>query len=108
VLGFAYTLANAIGRPSLLASLSAVPEAVRGTVLGLNATFNSVGWISAAAIGGWLIATAGFGALGLLCAGVSILGAMIVGGGALLHARRGRSRVDPAPIDEAAVAPVRR
>jgi len=108
VLGFAYTLANAIGRPSLLASLSAVPEAVRGTVLGLNVTFNSVGWISAAAIGGWLIATAGFGALGLLCAGVSILGTMIVGGGALLHARRGRSRVDPAPIDEAAVAPVRR
>jgi len=86
-LGFVYMLANAIGRPSLMAALSAVPESVRGSVLGLNVTFASIGWITAAAAGGWLIATSGFGALGILCAFVSLLGAACVTAGALLHAR---------------------
>jgi len=99
-LGFVYTLANAIGRPSLMAALSAVPESMRGTVLGLNVTFASMGWITAAAAGGWLIATSGFGALGILCASVSLLGAICVTAGALLHARRNlpRLRDESAPL----------
>jgi len=67
-LGCAYALTNAIGRPALLAALSDVPADVRGAVLGLNITTASVGWIAAAAGGGWLIARFGFGALGIFCA----------------------------------------
>ena len=48
-LGFVYVLLNALGRPSYMAALAAVPEEVRGTVLGLNGTSASVGWIGAAA-----------------------------------------------------------
>jgi predicted MFS family arabinose efflux permease len=92
VLGFLYTFANAVGRPSLMASLSDVPEAVRGSVLGLNVTFASVGWIAAAAVGGWLIATTGFGGLGLFCASVAVLGALLVGIGVLAQGRRTLNR----------------
>jgi DHA1 family inner membrane transport protein len=86
-LGFVYTFANAIGRPSFMAALSAVPEAVRGTVLGLNVTFASVGWIAAAAVGGWLIAGSGFGSLGLFCAGSAVLGTVVLGLGGLWASR---------------------
>jgi MFS transporter, DHA1 family, inner membrane transport protein len=87
-LGFAYSFANAIGRPASMASLSAVPESVRGTVLGLNVTFNSVGWIAAAAVGGILIADYGFGSLGLLCAGSALFGTVVLGINGLLESRK--------------------
>lgn len=74
-LGFAYTLANAVGRPALIASLSEVPASVRGAVLGLNTTTQSIGWLGAGALGGWLIAQWGFGALGVFCAAAGLLGA---------------------------------
>jgi MFS transporter, DHA1 family, inner membrane transport protein len=99
-LGFVYTLANSIGRPSFMAALSAVPEAVRGTVLGLNVTFASVGWIAAAAFGGWLIASSGFGSLGLFCAGSAALGTVVLGLGGL---RASRS-LTPRPSDGSAPA----
>ena len=54
-LGFVYVFFNAIARPSLMASLSDVPEYVRGTVMGLNVTCSSIGWLGAAALGGWMI-----------------------------------------------------
>ena len=54
-LGFGYVFFNAIARPSLMASLSDVPEHVRGTVMGMNVTCNSIGWLGAAALGGWMI-----------------------------------------------------
>jgi len=73
-LGFAYTLANAVGRPSLMAALSEVPAGVRGAVLGLNTTTQSVGWLGAGAFGGWLIAQWGFEALGLFGAVAGVLG----------------------------------
>jgi DHA1 family inner membrane transport protein len=75
LLGFAYSLANAAGRPALMATLSEVPAEVRGTVLGLNVTMSSVGWLGASAVGGWLVARHGFGGLGALTAGVSAAGA---------------------------------
>lgn len=80
-LGFAYSLTNALGRPALLATLSEVSAEARGAVLGLNITTASVGWISAAAVGGWLVTRAGFGSLGLFCAAAAALGAALATGG---------------------------
>lgn len=82
VLGFLYVFINALGRPSLMAALAEVPEDVRGTVLGLNGTCASVGWVGAAALGGWIIATWGFAGFGPLSAALALLGA------ALAFARR--------------------
>jgi DHA1 family inner membrane transport protein len=84
VLGFAYVFINALGRPSLMAALAEVPEDVRGTVLGLNGTCASVGWIGAAALGSWMIATWGFAGFGPLSAVLAVLG----GGMAFLQQRR--------------------
>lgn len=74
-LGFTYVFINALGRPALMAALAAVPEDVRGTVLGLNGTCASVGWVGAAALGGWMIATWGFVGFGPLSAALALLGA---------------------------------
>ena len=76
-IGFAYSLANAAGRPALMATLSEVPAEVRGAILGLNVTMASVGWLGAAALGGWLVGRHGFGSLGVLMAGVSGAGALL-------------------------------
>jgi MFS transporter, DHA1 family, inner membrane transport protein len=73
-LGFGYVLINAIARPSLMAALANVPDEVRGTVLGLNVTSASVGWLGAAALGGWMMAGHGFAGFGPLAAGVAVLG----------------------------------
>jgi predicted MFS family arabinose efflux permease len=74
-LGFLYVLCNAIARPSLLAAIANVPDAVRGTVLGLNMTAASFGWLGAASLGGWMMATQGFGGFGPLAAAVGVMGA---------------------------------
>jgi MFS transporter, DHA1 family, inner membrane transport protein len=76
-LGFVYTAANAIGRPSLLASTSEVSAQSRGALLGVNMTFASIGWLGSQAFGGWLIGTMGFPALGLLTAVVGVAGALL-------------------------------
>ncbi len=73
-LGFVYVFFNAIARPSLMASLTDVPEHVRGTVMGLNVTCSSIGWLGAAALGGTMIATFGFAAFGPLAAVVAVIG----------------------------------
>jgi DHA1 family inner membrane transport protein len=83
-LGFVYVLLNAIGRPSYMASLAAVPEDVRGTVLGLNGTSASVGWIGAAALGAAMIGWIGFDGFGPLAAAL----AFACAAGALLSRRR--------------------
>jgi MFS transporter, DHA1 family, inner membrane transport protein len=77
-----------------------VPEAVRGTVLGLNVSFASVGWIAAAAVGGWLIAGSGFGSLGLFCAGSALVGTIVLGVGGLIGSRG----LTPRPRDGSAPA----
>jgi DHA1 family inner membrane transport protein len=82
-LGFGYVFFNAIARPSLMASLSDVPEHVRGTVMGLNVTCSSIGWIGAAGLGGWMIGTVGFAGFGPLAAAVAV-----IGGGLALIGRR--------------------
>lgn len=73
-LGFGYVFVNAIARPSLMAALADVPDEVRGTVLGLNVTSASFGWLGAAALGGWMLAGHGFAGFGPLAAGVAALG----------------------------------
>lgn len=82
-LGFIYVLLNALGRPSYMAALAAVPEDVRGTVLGLNGTTASVGWVGAAALGAAIISWDGFDGFGPLAAVLALLGAL----GALLCRR---------------------
>jgi predicted MFS family arabinose efflux permease len=76
-LGFAYSLANAAGRPAVMATLSEVHSAARGAVLGLNVTMSSVGWLGAAALGGWLVAGHGFESLGVLTAAAAGTGALL-------------------------------
>jgi DHA1 family inner membrane transport protein len=85
-LGFIYVLFNAVGRPSYMAALAAVPEQVRGTVLGLNGAAASVGWIGAAALGAAMIATVGFEGFGPLAALLAVMGAA----GAMLCRRMSR------------------
>ena len=82
--GFVYVLLNALGRPSFMAALAAVPEDVRGTVMGLNGTSASVGWIGAAALGAAMIGSVGFEGFGPLAAALALLGAL----GALMSRRR--------------------
>jgi len=84
--GFVYVLLNALGRPSYMASLASVPEDVRGTVLGLNGTSASVGWIGAAALGAVMIGWGGFEGFGPLIALLALLGAA-----GALASRRGRA-----------------
>jgi predicted MFS family arabinose efflux permease len=76
-LGFLYVLVTAISRPSLMAALSNVPDEVRGTVLGLNVTSSSFGWLGAASLGGMVIATFGFEGFGPMAAGFALLGAVL-------------------------------
>lgn len=73
-LGFLYVMLNALGRPSYMASLAAVPDEVRGTVLGLNGTSASLGWICAAGLGAVMISTVGFEGFGPLGAVLGVLG----------------------------------
>jgi predicted MFS family arabinose efflux permease len=76
-LGFGNSLANAAGRPALMAALAEVPAEVRGAILGLNVTMASVGWLGAAALGGWLVGRHGFGSLGVLTAAAAGAGALL-------------------------------
>ncbi len=73
-LGFCYSFFNAIGRPSLMALLSGVPDDMRGAVLGANVTTASMGWLGASAVGGWLIGNFGFGSLAMFCAAIGLCG----------------------------------
>jgi MFS transporter, DHA1 family, inner membrane transport protein len=61
----------------MMASLGDVPEHVRGTVMGLNSTANSIGWLGAAALGGTMIGSFGFAGFGPLTAGVAVIGAAL-------------------------------
>ena len=64
-------------RPSLMAALADVPSEVRGTVMGLNSTAASAGWLAAAALGGWILSTIGFSGFGPLAGALAILGAVL-------------------------------
>lgn len=76
-LGCAFMFFTALARPSLMASLADVPPEVRGTVMGLNSTAASVGWLGAAALGGWILSTVGFSGFGPLAAVLAVTGAVL-------------------------------
>ena len=76
-LGFVYVFFNAIARPSLMASLGDAPEHVRGTVMGLNVTCSSLGWLGAAGLGGWIVAGYGFAGFGPLTLVVATISAVL-------------------------------
>jgi predicted MFS family arabinose efflux permease len=76
-LGFAYSLVNAAGRPSLLATLSDVPSELRGALFGLNVTMASIGWLLAGSVGALLIAGSGFAGVGVLCAAMALAGTLL-------------------------------
>ncbi len=102
-LGFGYALSNAFGRPALLASLSEVSSRARGAVLGLNIAFSSSGWLAATGLGGWLIDSSGFGALGGLTLAVGMTGALLTAASWL-----GRTVPVEAAAEASALPPVRR
>ena len=76
-LGFVFVLATATARPAMMASLSNVPEEVRGTVLGLNVTASAFGWLGAASLGGLIIAEFGFPGFAPLSAGAGLVGVVL-------------------------------
>jgi MFS transporter, DHA1 family, inner membrane transport protein len=80
-LGFGYVFCNAVARPSMMASLTDVPDHVRGTVMGLNSTCSSIGWLCAAGLGGWMIALFGFAGFGPLAAAAAVIGAVLARAG---------------------------
>lgn len=77
-LGIMFAFFNALARPSLLAALADVPAEVRGTVMGLNSSIASIGWLTAALAGGWVYAEIGFHSFGPLMAIMCLLGAVAV------------------------------
>jgi predicted MFS family arabinose efflux permease len=76
-LAFLYTLTNALGRPSLMASYAAVPEQVRGTVMGYSGASASIGWVGAAGLGAVIVSFGSFVGFGPLALVLAILGAAI-------------------------------
>jgi DHA1 family inner membrane transport protein len=88
-LGFFYVFFNALCRPALMAALAQVPADVRGTVMGLNSTCASIGWLSAATLGGWMLGTVGFGGFGPLTAVLALSGAALALIGPRLRSRIG-------------------
>ena len=76
-LGFAYAICSAMARPSLMAALANVPEEVRGTVLGLNVTAASLGWLGAASLGGWIMVGIGFAGFGPFALAAALIAAVL-------------------------------
>ena len=77
-LGFCFSFFNALCRPCLMAAFAAVPDEVRGVILGLNSSVASAGWLTAAMLGGWLFTSAGFESFGPLMGVMCLLGALVV------------------------------
>ena len=77
-LGFVFSLVNAAGRPSLMATLAEMPSELRSALFGLNIRMASIGWLLAGSVGGWLIAISGFAGLGAFCSLFAALGCGLV------------------------------
>ena len=77
-LGVTFAFFNALARPPILAALADVPEKFRGYVMGLNSSVASVGWLTAALVGGWLYAGIGFGGFGPLIFFICLIGTLLV------------------------------
>lgn len=73
----AFMLVNGASRPPLFALLGSVPPQVRATVLGINISCASVGWMSSALLGGVLVAAGAWAAMGWVAAALSLSGAAL-------------------------------
>ncbi|MEM7404685.1 MAG: MFS transporter [Pseudomonadota bacterium] len=73
-----FSFFNAMARPPLLAAMANVPPDVRGVVMGLNTSVASVGWLTAALVGGWVYASIGFASFGPIMAAMCIFAALVV------------------------------
>jgi predicted MFS family arabinose efflux permease len=72
-----FMLINGASRPPLFALLSGVPPQVRATVLGINISCASVGWMTSALLGGLLVAAEAWVAMGVVAATLSVGGAAL-------------------------------
>ena len=77
-LGVVFAFFNALARPSLLAAIADVPEEVRGVVMGMNNSIASIGWLTAALVGGWFYTGVGFGSFGPFMAVMCFVAAAVV------------------------------
>lgn len=77
-LGVLFAFFNALSRPSLLAAMADVPVGSRGVIMGLNSSIASLGWLTAALVGGWLYSGIGFGGFGPVMATMCTLAALVV------------------------------
>lgn len=77
-LGFGFSIFDALARPSLMAAFAAVPPEVRASIMGLNSTMASAGWLVAAMVGGWLFTSGGFVTFGPLIGVACVVAALIV------------------------------
>ena len=71
-------LVNGASRPPLFALLGGVPSQVQATVLGINISCASVGWMSSALLGGVLVAAEAWATMGWMAAALSLAGAALV------------------------------
>jgi predicted MFS family arabinose efflux permease len=74
----AFMLVNGASRPPLFALLGGVPPQVRATVLGINISCASVGWMASALLGGVLVAAQAWATMGWVAAALSVAGAALV------------------------------
>ncbi len=61
-----------------MAALADVPRDHRGLIMGLNGAVASIGWLSAAMLGGWLYAGIGFVGFSPLIAFMCFVAAVVV------------------------------
>lgn len=77
-IAFIYSLLNALSRPSIMALIADVPAEARGTVMGLNSTAASFGWLAAGMLGGWIVDGLGaFSAFAPLIGALAALAAVL-------------------------------
>lgn len=70
-----YSVINGMSRPALISLLGSVPAELRATVLGINITCASIGWVTSAVVGGMLAAAGDWPSLGWVVAGLGVAGA---------------------------------
>jgi len=90
LLAVAFGLANATGRPGMLAYGSEMLPAQRGAVLGLVGLTNQGGMTFGSALGGLLVDTQGYVALGLAIGACGVLAALLAGRVAAVRSDTGR------------------
>ena len=71
-LALVYNLINALCRTPIVWLISQISRESRGALMGVQVVVAGFGWLIASSLGGWLVVTHGFGALGLLAAGCGL------------------------------------